>query len=460
MDIHFWFGASLVTFGVLSAQPSPPCKGPVEMERALSTKPSAEIHNAMGAFFAEHRQILCAIAAFESAVRLDPNSADSRFNLGLALRENRDLKRATVALKSAIRLDPKMASAHNALGTTFLETGQFLAAETEFQVALKLDAGSIYAFDGLSKSLIEQKRYAAAIGQLQNAPPEPGLRINLAVALSRNGNAKEAITVLQKLIQSDAGSAEAHANLGVIYALENRFRESADEYYQALRLDASNDISRISLVRALVILGEYGDALPFIQDYIARRPSDGDGYTLRGTVYRGLDEYANAETDLRHAVRVKPADYDARYNLGFVLAKLNRPQESLPHLEKARQLRPKSAEARFQLASVLRALKLDDRAREELNAVKQQKQQSVKEDVAGTKANQANAYLQAGETGKAIELYREVLREEPTYARGYYNLALALARAGDHAGERQALQQALALDTKPRPSRSVRKWPQ
>ena len=303
MQIRFWPCTFVATCGVLFAQPSPPCKGPVELERALAAKPSADVYNAQGAYFAERRQLSCAIAAFESAVRLDPKSADSHFNLGLALREKRDLKRAAQELKIALRLEPRMAAAHNALGTTLLETGQLEAAEIEFQAALKLDTGSIYAFDGLSKSLIEQKRYAAAIGCLQNAPLDPGLQINLAVAHSRNGNTDESIGILQKLIETDPGSAEAHSNLAVIYALRNRFRESADEYYQSLRLDASNDLSRISLVRALVILGEFGNALPFIQDYIKGHPADGDGYTLRGTIYRGLNEYAKAETDLRRAVR-------------------------------------------------------------------------------------------------------------------------------------------------------------
>jgi tetratricopeptide (TPR) repeat protein len=175
----------------------------------------------------------------------------------------------------------------------------------------------------------------------------------------------------------------------VIYALQNRFREAADEYYQALRNDAANDTSRISLVRALVVLGEFNDALPFIQDYIKRHSSDADGLTLRGTIYRGLGDYVKAEADLRRGVQIKSDDYDARYNLGFVLARLSKPQEALPHLEKARQLRPESTEARFQLASVLKTLKQDDRARIEFAAVGEQKNRSVQENVAGMKSNQA-----------------------------------------------------------------------
>src|SRR5579862_2907972 len=411
MRAIFWVGASFVTIGILSAQPVPSCRGPAELERDLATKPSTDAYNAKGAYFANKHQVSCAIAAFAAAIRLDPNSADSHFNLALALREKRDLKRATQEFRTAVRLNPDMVPAHNALGTALLETEQSDAAEIEFQAALKLQPDSVYALDGLSKALIQQKRYGAAIGYLRKAPPDPGLQINLSVALSKNGNTEEAIAILQGLLKADPGLAEAHSNLAVIYALQNRFREAADEYYQALRYDTANDTSRISLVRALVILGEFNDALPFIQDYLKRHASDGDGLTLRGTIYRGLGDYVRAEADLRRGVQAKPEDYDARYNLGFVLAKLARQQEALPHLEKALQLRPDSTEARFQLASVLKTLKQDDRARIEFAAVGEQKNRSVQENVAGMKSNQANAFLQAGETAKAIELYREVLRK-------------------------------------------------
>src|SRR5438445_13727327 len=121
MRTRFWLGASFFTCSILSAQPAPPCTGPSELERDLAVKPSTDAYNAKGAYFAEKGQLSCAIAAFESAIRLDPNSADSHFNLALALREKRDLKRAAKELQSAVRLKPDMVTAHNALGTTVLE---------------------------------------------------------------------------------------------------------------------------------------------------------------------------------------------------------------------------------------------------------------------------------------------------------------------------------------------------
>src|SRR6266481_1394872 len=50
---------------------------------------------------------------------------------------------------------------------------------------------------------------------------------------------------------------------------------------------------RTWLVKALVILGEFNDALPFIQDYLKHHATDGEALTLRGTIYRGLGDYVS-----------------------------------------------------------------------------------------------------------------------------------------------------------------------
>src|SRR5207245_4786372 len=114
-------------------------------------------------------------------------------------------------------------------------------------------------------------------------------------------------------------------------------------------------------------------------------------------------------------------------------------------LENAVHLNSVSNEARFQLAAVLRSLGQEQRARKELEDFQEKKQQSVKENVAGTKVNQANEYFQAGEYQRAVEVYREALAQDPGNARTYYALALALDRLGKIAEEREALLNAISI---------------
>jgi tetratricopeptide (TPR) repeat protein len=422
------------------------CKGPAELERVIATHPSAGAYDALGAYFGQRHRLSCAIAAFEAAVRQDPNLFEARFNLALALLQKHEPAKAERELRVAVRLKPDEAMGHIALGEALGELQQNEAAVEEFKLALKADSKSVPALDGLAKALIAQKRYSAAIAYLKDAPPEPALQDDLAVAYSSSGDISEAVKLLTELVRQDPKSADRHARLAIAYTQESQFRQAADEFREALKLDPANDVTRLSYVKTLIILAEFRTAFPEIENYYHRKSRDFDALYLMGMVDRGLGRYAAAEPLLREAVTLKPDHSDAQYNLGFVLAKLGKPQEAQAHLEKALQLNPASSEARFQLAAVLRTLGQEEKAREELQKFQEKKQESVKENVAGTRVNQANQYFESGDYQRAADYYREALAHDPGNARTYYDLALALDHLGKIAEERSALNKAIELD--------------
>src|SRR5260370_6708908 len=87
-----------------------------------------------------------------------------------------------------------------------------------------------------------------------------------------------------------------------------------------------------------------------------------------------------------------------------------------------------------------------EQARAELRTFENEKRESISQNVAETKAGQANQYLQTGEVQRAVTLYREAIADDPKNARTYYNLGLALDRLGDYRSERDALEQGVAVD--------------
>jgi len=429
-----------------SAEVGTTCKGPPELEKAISTRPSASAYDALGAYFGQRNQSKCALSAFESAVRLEPNSWEPHYNLGLALLESGKPERAASELRAAARLRPHMAQTHTALGTALSKSGQTDNAVGEFKLALQLDPTFVPAEDGLAQALIAQKKYVAAIDYLKTLPPSEVLQMDLAIAYSRNGNRDQAIHILSELIKQNPSSAQAHTNLATVYVQQSRYREAAAEFQKAFSLDPTDEIALISYVRALAVLGEFHSASPVIGNYVRRKPRNVEALYLMGVVHRGLGNYIDAEKMLRRALALDPNDYDVRYNLGFVLAKLGKPEEAREQFDKALQINPASSEARFQRAAVLRTLGQKEEATEELRVVEQQKEQSFRQDIAGTKTNQANGYFQAGEIQRAVNLYRDAIAEDPNNARSYFNLAWALDKLGDKKGERDALEKAVVVD--------------
>src|SRR3989475_10810446 len=280
---------------ILFAQMPAACKGPAELERVLATYPSAGAYDALGAYFGKRQQLSCAIAAFEAAVHQDPNSWEARFNLSLALLQKHDAARAARELRVAVRIKPDDQLGHIALGEALGELGQNEAAIEEFKLALKSDPKSVPALDGLAKALIAQKRYSAAIAYLKNGPVSPVLQDDLAVAYSSNGDVAEAVKLLTELVQQDPSSADRHARLGIAYTQETQFRQAVDEFREALRLDPSNDVTRVSYVKALIVHAEVQAAFSQIQNYFRRKPHDFDALYSMGVVDRGLGKYTAAE---------------------------------------------------------------------------------------------------------------------------------------------------------------------
>lgn len=428
------------------AQASSTCKGPSGLEQTIASNPSTGAYDALGSWFASQRHFSCAVTAFESAIRLDSKSWESHYDLGVALLTSGNPQRAVHELQTASSLKPGLAQILLPLGAALSALHREDEAIVAFRTILKSDPNSIPALDGLTKALIAQKRYTAAIAELKTAPSDEVLELNLAVAYSKNDNTDEALKTLSNIVKEHPDYAQGHFNMGVVYVQENRYNEAAQEFHEAMRLDPKDDVTALSYVKALVVLAQFDKAEPVIQSYLKRRPHDFDSLYFSGVVEKGLGNNVQAESFLRQAVAIDPNYFDARYSLGFVLARLGRPAEARPQLEAALKLSPDSSKARFQLASVLRALGLKDEANQELNVFEQQKKEGVKQDVAGVKANQANADLQSGDPQKAVELYRESIAQDPGNARTYYDLALALDRLSDYRGEREALEKALSLN--------------
>src|SRR6266545_3840508 len=201
-SVSLW--AVLLIFSLpLWAQGPSGCKGPEELERAVSGRPSAAAYNALGAYFAGRKQFACAISAFEKALRIDSSSWETRYNLGLALIEKGDWDRAALELRRVVVHKPDLLDARNALGTALQELGQAEAAEEEFKAALRIGPRSVPALHGLGRVLMAQKRFNAAIFYLKQAveigPGDVGLRVSLAAAYSQNGNPEPAIALLKEL---------------------------------------------------------------------------------------------------------------------------------------------------------------------------------------------------------------------------------------------------------------------
>src|SRR5271156_325939 len=208
------------------AKDAPSCKGPPALEADILRHPSAAAYDALGAFFGVHKELTCAIREFRTAVHLDPEFPEARYDLGLTLFEFGGVKEAVEELEVASRLNPSLAHTHTALALALDKQGEPDAAIQEFERSLRIDPISVAALDGIAKSLIAEKRYLEAINYLKNAPKDESLELDLASAYSAAGDTNAALQTLLSLVEARPGSNPAHLNLGFVYEQQKRYRNA------------------------------------------------------------------------------------------------------------------------------------------------------------------------------------------------------------------------------------------
>ena len=254
----------------------------------LALHPSAEGYNALGALFAKREQLPCAVESFRQALRLDPLSWETRYNLALALVSRQEYKEAVEELHAVVQRKPDFFEGRNALGLALQNLGEFDAAADEFKTALKLNPNSAYAASNLAQ-VTTRAYYTAEIYYLRQSlvhgPPADlaySMRLALGIAYENDKNTDLAIEELRKLVADYPQSAEAHYNLATVYAKHVRFNEARPEFEACLRLDPGNDTARLSLAKALAEIGENTSSLLLLNEYIRRVPKDYEGHSCWG----------------------------------------------------------------------------------------------------------------------------------------------------------------------------------
>jgi spermidine synthase len=148
---------------------------------------SVDLHNTLGIALAARGKIPEAIAEFDEALRLDPDSGMTHWHVGAALAAVGAREEAIAHLRRAVQLDPGNGEAQYDLARMLVEARQPADAAEHFRVALRLMPNSAEAHTGLGLALALQNKVDEAIDQFQLAltldPESADARRNLAIAL-------------------------------------------------------------------------------------------------------------------------------------------------------------------------------------------------------------------------------------------------------------------------------------
>ncbi len=197
-----------------------------------------------------------AVALFEAALALDPNSADAAAWLAVALtvrvsdefsdRPDADLQRAEQLAGQALATAPNSAPAHYARGQVLRAQSRFAEAIPEYERAIALDRSRApaYAHVGWCKFLTGSVDEALPYFEqaIRLSPYGPGIAPwygRMGVIQLLEGRTDEAITSLQKASSDNARLPFVHAYLAAAYALNGQTTRARAELAEAQRLNSA-----------------------------------------------------------------------------------------------------------------------------------------------------------------------------------------------------------------------------
>ncbi len=356
-----------------------------------------------------------AAAAYEIALRENPNLAEAWHNLGLVYYRLGDYSRSAQSLREAVRRKPDLSASHLFLGLALFRLGEFEDSSRRLEAALRSGLRGREAYLFLLRDEIALSRFRPELAEeaLRQFPDDPELNYTVGLAclerireIARAANESgadspaflwlslrraeerrqaEAVEkyrrrtaalpqpplireydILAALLKQcfdavlarEPGSPAAHSVRGYLYESRNQVEEALAEYRQA-----GDHFAAGRLLAQNVRLKE---AEQEFQAALGADPQNDRAKADLGRLYLQDDQPEKALTLLQPLVKRYPRDAYAWADLGKAQSKLGAPEQAVQSLRKALELDPSLNQVHYQLAMLYRQQGREELAREEL----------------------------------------------------------------------------------------------
>ncbi|MEC1179835.1 tetratricopeptide repeat protein [Metasolibacillus meyeri] len=168
---------------------------------------------------------------FTQAIEAEPNDALGYVNFGNLLAVLNDAERAERFFQKAITVDEKSATAYYGLANLYYNAERYIEAAKLYQKSIEHGIEGADAYYMLAKSFEREEQYKLALPYMQRAaelaPADLQIRLSYGILLCSLEMFEIAQGELQFVIDEDWNNADAHYNLGVLYAVSTERTEDA-----------------------------------------------------------------------------------------------------------------------------------------------------------------------------------------------------------------------------------------
>jgi tetratricopeptide (TPR) repeat protein len=206
-------------------------------------------------------------------------------------------------------------------------------------------------------ALLNERRRDDAVVHLREAarldPKSAAIRVETALALSRNGQDADALAELAEAVRLEPNNAILHQSFGSLLVKMRRSEEAIEELNIAARLDPKNINTQLALATAFSQqLGRFDAVDAALHEALRLDPQS--AAAARDLEQLAANKQALADEIARQRPRIQraPDDSDAHYRLGDAIARTGDFQTGLRELRKSIELRPSYGPAHAESAAV------------------------------------------------------------------------------------------------------------
>lgn len=262
-------------------------------------------------------QIEPAAKCLASEVEHHPENSDAIRQLGTALARLGQTGRAIQFLERLVRRQPRNGDTWHALGFAYLAAERPRNAESAFRRALDLPPTTFEERRDLGAALAALGREAEARVQYRRAlalaPRDPTTWFNLANLDRRDGRTDSALVLYRRAEAFDSAFALALQAQVQILREQHREVEAVDVYQRWLRRHPEHHGARLEAVQLLESLGRGDEALSLARAGVYQVDEAPQAHVLLGMVLKSHGELRAAMAEFQRADvlwRAKPAEQE------------------------------------------------------------------------------------------------------------------------------------------------------
>jgi tetratricopeptide (TPR) repeat protein/peroxiredoxin len=233
-----------------------------------------------GSVFFQRGYLNHAEAAFQIALRDDPQSAEALYGIGSVYLDQQKNAQAQECFARALELRASypdtLANSWNNLGLLAGRAGRTSEAVSNFQEALGLSPDHLIALNNLGGAYRQLKQWDYARKTYERAlqlnPNNPDSNYGLGMVYAQLNDTNRAFELLQKALKARPVFPEALNNLGILYLRTKKPDDAIASFQESIRVAPEFDQAYLNLARVRAIEGNNSEARAVLQQLLNVHP--------------------------------------------------------------------------------------------------------------------------------------------------------------------------------------------